>query len=42
VVTADAAGRFAFDGIPHGLAQLLVAPPEGDTSPRVVTPAFTL
>jgi hypothetical protein len=42
VVTADAAGRFAFDGVPHGLAQLLVAPPEGDTSPRVVTPAFTL
>jgi len=41
-VTADAAGRFAFDGVPHGIAQLLVHPPEGDTSPRVVTPAFTL
>ena len=23
------AGRFAFDGVPHGLAQLLVQPPEG-------------
>ena len=42
VVTADAAGRFAFDGIPHGLAQLLVQPLGGGTSPRVVTPAFTL
>ena len=26
VVTADTAGRFAFDGVPHGLAQLLVQP----------------
>jgi hypothetical protein len=42
VVTADPAGRFAFDGVPHGLAQLLVQPADGDTSPRVVTPAFTL
>jgi len=42
IVTADAAGRFAFDGVPHGIAQLLVQPPEGDASPRVVTPAFTL
>jgi hypothetical protein len=41
-VTADTAGRFVFDGVPHGIAQLLVHPPEGDTSPRVVTPAFTL
>lgn len=41
-VTADAAGRFAFDGVPHGIAQLLVHPLEGDTSPRVATPAFTL
>ena len=41
-VTADAAGRFVFDGVPHGIAQLLVHPTEGDTSPRVVTPAFTL
>ena len=42
MVIADAAGRFAFDGVPHGIAQLLVQPPEGDSSPRVVTPAFTL
>ena len=42
VVTADPAGRFAFDGVPHGLAQLLVQPADGGTSPRVVTPAFTL
>jgi hypothetical protein len=42
VVTADAAGRFAFDGVPHGIAQLLVQPPGDSTSPRVVTPAFTL
>jgi hypothetical protein len=41
-VTADAAGRFAFDGVPHGIAQLPVQPPEGDASLRVVTAAFTL
>ncbi len=41
-VIADAAGRFAFDDVPHGIAQLLLHPPEGDASPRVVTPAFTL
>ena len=39
-VTADPAGRFSFDGVPHGLAQLLVQPPEGGV--RVVTPAFTV
>ena len=38
--TADPAGRFSFDGVPHGLAQLLVQPPEGGV--RVVTPAFTV
>jgi hypothetical protein len=42
IVTADAAGRFAFDGVSPGIAQLLVHPPEGDPSPRVVTPAITL
>lgn len=42
VVTADAAGRFVFDGVPHGIAQLLVRPPAEDSSPRVITPAFTL
>lgn len=42
IVTADATGRFAFDGVPHGIAQLLVHPPAGDAAPRVVTPAFAL
>ena len=32
MVTADAAGRFAFDGVPQGIAQLLVHPPEGGTA----------
>ena len=41
-VTADAAGRFAFEGVPHGIAQLLVRPPEGSALSQVVTPAFTL
>jgi hypothetical protein len=41
-VTADAAGRFVFDRVPHGIAQLLVAPPAADGSPRVITPAFTV
>jgi len=42
LVTADAAGRFAFDSVSHGLAQLLVQPPEDGASPRVVTPAFAV
>jgi hypothetical protein len=42
IVIADAAGRFAFDGVPHGMAQLLVHPPAGVAAPRVVTPAFSL
>ena len=37
VVTADETGRFVFDEVPHGLAQLLVG---GD--PRVVTPSLLL
>lgn len=41
-VTADATGRFAFEGVPHGIAQLLVHPPEGGALPRMVTPAFAL
>jgi len=41
-VTADAAGRFAFDRVPHGIVQFLVQPPEGSALPRLVTPAFTL
>jgi len=42
VATADEAGRFVFDRVPRGIAQLLVQPPPGGTAPRVVTPAFTL
>ncbi|HCU95713.1 MAG TPA: hypothetical protein DHU96_24555 [Actinobacteria bacterium] len=41
-VTADAAGRFAFDSVPRGIAQLLVQPPESSPSRRVVTSAFVL
>jgi hypothetical protein len=36
-VTADATGRFVFDEVPHGLAQLLVA-----GTPAVVTPSLVL
>jgi hypothetical protein len=42
VAITDPAGRFAFDGVPHGIAQLLVHPPPGDAAPRVVTPTFSL
>lgn len=42
VVLSDDAGRFVFDGIPHGLAQLVVHPPEDGTAPRVVTPTLAL
>jgi hypothetical protein len=42
IVLADVAGRFAFDGVPHGIAQLLVHPAADDGAPRVVTPAFSL
>jgi hypothetical protein len=45
-VTSDDAGRFVFDGVPHGLAQLLVHTPErtpgGAAPPPVVTPSLTL
>jgi hypothetical protein len=41
VVIADDTGRFVFDEVPHGLAQLLVHPPGHDT-PRVVTPSLLL
>src|SRR5262249_57863090 len=41
-VTADAAGRFAFDSVPHGIAQFLVQPPQDSTLPRLVPSAFTL
>jgi hypothetical protein len=39
---ADETGRFVFDEVPHGLAQLLVHPPEGATGPGVVTPSLAL
>jgi hypothetical protein len=42
VVITDSAGHFVFDGVPHGIAQLLVQPPPGDGAPRVVTPTFSL
>jgi hypothetical protein len=41
-VTSDDGGRFVFDVVPRGLAQLLVHPPAGSTAPHVVTPSFTL
>jgi hypothetical protein len=42
VTIADDNGRFVFDAIPHGLAQLLVHPGDGDGAPRVVTPTLML
>jgi hypothetical protein len=42
IVTADTAGRFAFDGVPHGIAQLLVHQAADGVGPRVITPAFSL
>ncbi|GAA0496666.1 hypothetical protein Ade02nite_55400 [Paractinoplanes deccanensis] len=39
-VTADQTGRFVFDEVPHGLAQLLVHPTTGTA--RVVTPSLVL
>ena len=38
----DSQGNFAFDDVPHGIAQLLVHPGTSDAAPRVVTPAFSL
>ena len=40
-VAADDAGRFVFDGVAHGLAQLIVHPVDGGGR-TVVTPALTL
>ena len=45
VVLADDVGRFVFDGVPRGLAQLLVHPVPGcgvDLAATVVTPSLTL
>lgn len=41
-VTTDETGRFVFDEVPHGLAQLLVHPPDGASGPGVVTPSLAL
>ena len=41
-VNSDDGGRFVFDRVPHGLAQLLVHPPTGSGAPHVVTPSFQL
>jgi hypothetical protein len=41
-VIANAAGRFTFDDVPRGLAQLLVHPAADDAGLRLVTPAFSL
>lgn len=45
-VTCDEAGRFVFDGVSHGLAQLIVHPPgdglEGGEARRVATPSLAL
>jgi hypothetical protein len=40
-VTADETGRFVFDRVRHGLAQLVVHPAPGD-GPRVITPSLLL
>jgi hypothetical protein len=40
-VIADETGRFVFDEVPPGLAQLLVHPPDSG-GPRVVTPSLRL
>jgi hypothetical protein len=46
VVTCDETGRFVFDRVPRGLAQLLVYPPGNDSGPGggalVVTPSLAL
>jgi uncharacterized membrane protein len=41
-VTADDTGRFVFEGVPHGLAQLLVHPAAGTDTPMLVTPSLVL
>jgi hypothetical protein len=40
--TSDDTGRFVFDGIAHGLAQLIVHPPDPGGGNKVVTPALLL
>lgn len=40
--TADADGRFVFDDVPRGLAQLVLRPPAGSTNSTVVTPSIEI
>jgi hypothetical protein len=40
--TSDDTGRFVFDGIAHGLAQLIVHPPDPGGGNKVVTPSLLL
>lgn len=37
---ADDHGRFVLDGVPHGMAQLVLRPAPGTDGPTVVTPAI--
>lgn len=39
---ADDHGRFVLDGVPHGMAQLVLRPAEGTDGLTVVTPAIEL
>ncbi|WP_433534439.1 hypothetical protein ACQPZK_19900 [Micromonospora sp. CA-249363] len=41
-VESDVSGRFVLDGVPHGLAQVVVHPARGEHAPQVVTPALAL
>ena len=40
--TSDDTGRFVLDGIAHGLAQLIVHPPDPGGGNKVVTPSLLL
>lgn len=42
VVVSDDSGRFVFDGVAHGLTQLLVHPIDDGEGTRIVTPALVL
>jgi hypothetical protein len=40
--TIDAAGRFVFEGLRHGLVQLRIEPAEGQPGGGIITPSFRL
>ncbi len=42
IVVSDDSGRFVFDGVAHGLAQLLVHPIDEGDATRVATPSLVL